>query len=66
VTGDCHAGIRGSRGVQFPPATRPTMDTVTLIRSAIRQLLQVADAALEAALRAVLVRDDDYRAGSTR
>ena len=22
MTGDCHAGICGSRGVQFPPATR--------------------------------------------
>jgi hypothetical protein len=25
VTGDCHAGICGSRGVQFPPATRPPL-----------------------------------------
>jgi hypothetical protein len=40
-----------------------TMDTVTLIRSALRQLLEVADAGLETELRAVLVRDDDYRAG---
>ncbi len=37
-----------------------TMDTVTLIRSAIRGLLRVADAELAAALRAVLERDDDY------
>ncbi len=37
-----------------------TMDTVTLIRSAVRALLQVADTDLEAVLRAVLVRDDDY------
>lgn len=37
-----------------------TMDTVTLIRSGIRGLLQVADAGLEARLRAVLARDDDY------
>ena len=37
-----------------------TMDTVTLIRSAIRGLLRVADTALGAALRAVLERDDDY------
>ena len=37
-----------------------TMDTVTLIRSAIRGLLQVADGALEAELRALLRRDDDY------
>jgi len=39
-----------------------TQDTVTMIRSAIRRLLAVADADLEAELRAVLVRDDDYRA----
>ncbi|MGH8937773.1 MAG: transposase, partial [Actinomycetes bacterium] len=39
------------------------MDTVTMIRSAIRQLLAAADAALEAELRAVLRRDDDYRLG---
>ncbi len=37
-----------------------TMDTVTLLRSGIRGLLKVADAALEAGLRAVLTRDDDY------
>ncbi|HZE15900.1 MAG TPA: transposase, partial [Mycobacterium sp.] len=36
-----------------------TMDTVTLIRSAIRGLLNVADAELEAALRKLLGRDDD-------
>jgi len=41
-----------------------TMDTVTLIRSAIRAVLAVADADLEARLRARLSRDDDYaRAG---
>ncbi|MDQ6617801.1 MAG: IS1182 family transposase [Actinomycetota bacterium] len=41
-----------------------TMDTVTLIRSAIRGLLAVAGAELEAELRNVLARDDDYgRAG---
>ena len=41
-----------------------TMDTVTLIQSAIRGLLQVADGELEAKLRARLSRDDDYaRAG---
>jgi IS5 family transposase len=38
-----------------------TMDTVTLVRSAIRGLLAVCDAELEARLRAVLTRDDDYR-----
>ncbi len=37
-----------------------TMDTVTLIRSAIRGLLKVADAELEDVLRAGLGRDDDY------
>jgi len=37
-----------------------TQDTVTMIRSAIRQLLAAADTALQAELRAVLVRDDDY------
>jgi hypothetical protein len=39
-----------------------TMDTVTLLRSAIRGLLRCADAGLEAELRAVLVREDDYAA----
>jgi len=37
-----------------------TQDTVTLIRSAIRSLLKEAPSELEAALRAVLRRDDDY------
>lgn len=37
-----------------------TMDTVTLLRSGIRGLLKVADAELEARLRAALTRDDDY------
>jgi len=37
-----------------------TMDTVTLVRSAIRGLLAAADEHLEAELRAVLGRDDDY------
>jgi hypothetical protein len=37
-----------------------TMDTVTLIRSAIRGLLRVADTELEPELRALLRRDDDY------
>ncbi|MHB1474388.1 MAG: transposase [Dermatophilaceae bacterium] len=37
-----------------------TMDTVTLIRSGIRGLLKVAGADLEAELRAVIGRDDDY------
>jgi Transposase DDE domain/Transposase domain (DUF772) len=37
-----------------------TMDTVTLIRSAIRGLLEAADAELAAELRGLLRRDDDY------
>jgi Transposase DDE domain/Transposase domain (DUF772) len=37
-----------------------TQDTVTLIRSAVRRLLAVADSGLETELRAVLTRDDDY------
>jgi hypothetical protein len=37
-----------------------TMDTVTLIRSAIRGLLRVADTELETELRGLLGRDDDY------
>jgi len=40
-----------------------TQDTVTMIRSAIRQLLAVVDANLEAELRSVLARDDDYASG---
>jgi hypothetical protein len=40
-----------------------TMDTVTLVRSAVRRLLGVVDAGLEAELRAVLTRDDDYASG---
>src|SRR5437763_13334807 len=39
-----------------------TMDTVTLIRSAVRGLIKVADGALAAELRAVLAREDDYAA----
>jgi hypothetical protein len=39
-----------------------TMDTVTLVRSAIRSLIKVADGALAAELRAVLAREDDYTA----
>ena len=37
-----------------------TMDTVTLIRSALRGLLRVVDAVLEAELRSVLSSGDDY------
>jgi hypothetical protein len=38
-----------------------TMDTVTLIRSAIRGVLAASESELEQRLRAVLCRDDDYR-----
>lgn len=37
-----------------------TMDTVTLIRSAIRGLLRVADGGLESGLRSVMRSGDDY------
>jgi len=37
-----------------------TMDTVTLVRSAIRGVLKAADADLETELRSMLARDDDY------
>jgi len=39
-----------------------TMDTVTLVRSAIRGLLKAAGSQLGGQLRAVLARDDDYAA----
>ncbi len=38
-----------------------TMDTVTLIRSAIRGLLRVADTELAGALRSVLESENDLR-----
>lgn len=38
-----------------------TMDTVTLVRSAIRGVLSVADEQTAVAVRAVLRRDDDYQ-----
>ena len=38
------------------------MDTVTLVRSAIRGLLRACGSELAAQLRAVLRRDDDYAA----
>jgi IS5 family transposase len=40
-----------------------TQDTVTMIRSAIRQLLAAADTGLAGELRAALGRDDDYGSG---
>jgi len=41
-----------------------TMDTVTLVRSAVRGLLKVADPALAAALRSVMTSGDDYATSS--
>jgi hypothetical protein len=58
------AGLVGRRRVLDSTALYDavaTMDTVTLMRSAIRGLLRACDAGLEAELRGVLCRDDDYR-----
>src|SRR5215212_5609626 len=58
------AGLVGRRRVLDSTALYDavaTMDTVTLVRSAIRGLLGVCDADCEAELRALLGRDDDYR-----
>ena len=58
------AGMVGRRRVLDSTALYDavaTMDTVTLVRSAIRGVLRAADPGLEAELRAVLARDDDYR-----
>lgn len=41
-----------------------TMDTITLIRSAIRALLKVAGPALESELRSVMTSGDDYASSS--
>ncbi len=61
------AGLVGRRRVIDSTALYDavaTMDTVTMIRSALRQLLKVAPAEQERRIRAVLRRNDDYvRAG---
>lgn len=57
------AGLVGRRRVLDSTALYDavaTMDTVTLIRSAIRGLLAACDAELEGELRGLLARDDDY------
>ena len=57
------AGLVGRRRVLDSTALYDavaTMDTVTLVRSAIRGVLGAADPELEAELRAVLKRDDEY------
>jgi hypothetical protein len=59
------AGLVGRRRVLDSTALYDavaTMDTVTLIRSAIRGLLKAAGSGLAGELRAVLRRDDDYAA----
>src|SRR3954452_16404287 len=59
------AGLVGRRRVLDSTALYDavaTMDTVTLVRSAIRGVLRACDGETEAALRAVLGREDDYRA----
>ena len=58
------AGLVGRRRVLDSTALYDavaTMDTVTLVRSAIRGLLAVCDNDLENELRALLARDDDYQ-----
>jgi hypothetical protein len=58
------AGLVGRRRVLDSTALYDavaTMDTVTLIRSAIRGLLGVCDRGLEDELRGLLARDDEYR-----
>ena len=57
------AGLVGRRRVLDSTALYDavaTMDTVTLVRSAIRGVLRACDAESEAELRAVLRRDDEY------
>jgi hypothetical protein len=58
------AGLVGRRRVLDSTALYDavaTMDTVTLIGSAIRGLLRVCDSELERELRGLLGRDEDYR-----
>src|SRR4051812_5867504 len=59
------AGLVGRRRVLDSTALYDavaTMDTVTLVRSAIGGVLRACEAALEAEMRGLLERDDDYRA----
>jgi hypothetical protein len=58
------AGLVGRRRVLDSTALYDavaTMDTVTLVRSAVRGLLRVCDGELERELRGLLRRDDDYQ-----
>ena len=57
------AGLLGRRRVLDSTALYDavaTMDTVTLVRSAIRGLLAVCESDVEAELRGLLARDDEY------
>jgi hypothetical protein len=59
------AGLVGRRRVLDPTPLYDavaTMDTVTLVRSAIRGVLKAAGGELAGRLRGVLARDDDYAA----
>lgn len=67
VEADGAAGLVGAKRVlDSTPlyGAVATMDTATLIRSAIRGLLKVADAELEAELQSVMTRGDDYASSS--
>ena len=57
------AGLVGPKRVLGPTPLYDavaTMDTLTLVRSAVRRLLKVAGPELEAELRAVIESGDDY------
>lgn len=58
-----HAGLVGAKRVLDSTPLYDavaTMDTITLVRSAIRGLLKAADAVLEAVLRGLITSGDDY------
>ena len=60
------AGLVGRRRVLDATALYDavaTQDTVTMVRSAIRALLSLADQALASQVRTALTRDDDYQSG---
>jgi hypothetical protein len=60
------AGLVGRRRVLDSTALYDavaTQDTVTMVRSAIRALLSLADKALASQVRTALKRDDDYQSG---
>jgi hypothetical protein len=76
VTGDCHAGIRGSREVQFLPATRPVLPYLPIslvLRSSVSRFGSSFNAAALSTSRSengaskvptgliVLLRNEAYR-----